>query len=122
MYISLDPLFSVTPNYCQTTLIGSNPGLEFAMSFFGFSQAYIFFEQSSLALVGPTQTVYPVTTTFTVTDYSGGTKDYPSTFNFVIKNPCTDPDYVEIISPTYDVKYYVVKSGEKTFLPAEDPF
>ena len=112
----------MTPNYCTTTLVGSYPGLEFAMSFIGNPQAYIFFEQNSLALVGPTQTVYPVTTTFTVTDYFGGTKDYPSTFNFIVKNPCINPDYVEIISPTYDVKYYVVKSGEKTFLPAEDPF
>ena len=92
------------------------------MNFIDFIQTYLFGEQNSLTLSGPTQTAYPVTTTFTVTDYFGGERDYTSTFNLIIKNPCVDPDYVEIISPTYDVKYYVVKSGEKTFLPAEDPF
>ena len=52
---------------------------------------------------------------YTTTNYDGTETTYPVTYELTIKNPCVDPDYVNIVAPTLSPLTYTIDSGAEEF-------
>lgn len=82
------------------------------MIFLSYSQQFYFFDQTTLKLVGTqAQKVYPLSVVYKVTNYRGVARTYPTNFNLIVKNPCVDKEYVQIVAPVYSQLQYIVEDG-----------
>lgn len=119
---TLNPLITVTPSYCGLVVtatieapLGEKLSFASADQTFSLPQFY-----DSLHLAGhPTTTErsYEITVTYeTFSPWkSAPTSTGSNTFDWLIKNPCVDPNYVQILPTNITDQNYIVFDEPKTF-------
>jgi hypothetical protein len=75
----------------------------------------------SLDLSGDTEIQYDILISYVTKDVNGNDRTTTDVIlPIIIKNPCIDPEYVEIEPPSLDALSYTIGSGEQLYTPHAD--
>ena len=112
----LMPQYSTDPSFCPSEFeLEVEGALDGVLTFDEATQTFELGQiTDSLALSGNTETSYTVTLTYKVSNQDGLVQSFEKQFEFTVKNPCVDPNFVTVSDPTVNALTYIVDNPTPT--------